>query len=214
MTDQDRFEEFLRTSINELDPMPRVPREEMWSQIESARRFRRQRPRTTPRTMWIAWGVGLAAMLLIGIGLGRWSMLRQPTTSAPVAQTMPAQRVVANTLPSEGEASHAYQLATQAHLGRVEVLLTAVNSGSIDAQVSSWARDMLSSTRMLLESPAANDPRTARLLEDLELVLTQIASPSARNRSELDLIQHGIKQTDVLPRVRAALPADMRAVGI
>jgi hypothetical protein len=213
MTDQDRFEEFLRTSINELDPMPRVPREEMWAQIESARRFRRPGTRTSPRTLWLAWGVGLAAMLLIGIGLGRWSMLRLPTT-APVATTLPAQRVVASAQPIEGDASHAYQLATQAHLGRVEVLLTAVNSGSIDAQVSSWARDMLSSTRMLLESPAANDPRTARLLEDLELVLTQIASPGARNRGELDLIQHGIKQTDVLPRVRAALPADMRAVGI
>jgi hypothetical protein len=214
MTEQDRFEEFLRTSINELDPMPRVPREEMWSQIEAARRFRRPRTRGTPRTAWFAWGAALAAMLVLGIGLGRLSMVRQQATTPSVAQTTPIQRPVTVVPTADADAAHGYQLATQAHLGRVEVLLTAVNSGSIDAQVSSWAKDMLSSTRMLLASPAANDPRTAQLLEDLELVLTQIASPGARSGVELDLIQHGIKHTDVLPRVRAALPADMRAVGI
>jgi hypothetical protein len=52
-----------------------------------------------------------------------------------------------------------------------------------------------------------------RLLEDLELILMQIASPASDERGELDLIQHGIQQTDVLPRLRATLPASGAAVG-
>lgn len=206
MTEPDRFEEFVRTAVNELDPMPQVPRDEMWSRIEAARRFRRPTPRLQPRAAWIAWGVGLAAMLLIGIGLGRLSMLQpQPAN--------PAVNQVTRNGAQSADPPKPYTLAAMQHLSRVEVLLTTVNSGTIDGQVSTWAKDMLSSTRMLLDSPAADDPRMSHLLEDLELVLMQIASPAARQRGELDLIQHGIQQTDVLPRLRAALPASGAAVG-
>jgi hypothetical protein len=215
MTEQDRFEEFVRAAVNELDPIPQVPRDEMWSRIEAARRFRRPAPRMQPRAVWIAWGVGLAAMLVIGIGLGRISVLQQPANPAvtQVAQSGSQSAAAPNDRAAAADAPRPYALAAMQHLSRVEVLLTTVNSGTIDGQVSTWAKDMLSSTRMLLDSPAADDPRMSQLLEDLELVLMQIASPAARQRGELDLIQHGIQQTDVLPRLRAALPASGAAVG-
>lgn len=211
MTEQNRFEEFVRTAVNELDPAPEVPREEMWSRIQAARRFRRPSARLQPRSAWIAWGVGLAAMLLIGIGLGRLSVLRQPSDPAVPVARQDALPVNGGT--AGGDAAAPYRMVALQHLSRVEVLLTTVSNGTIDAQVSTWARDMLSSTRMLLDSPAADDPRMSQLLEDLELVLMQIASPAARQRGELDLIQHGIQQTDVLPRLRATLPASGAIVG-
>jgi hypothetical protein len=38
-----------------------------------------------------------------------------------------------------------------------------------------WARDLLTTTRLLLDSPAGADPARRELLETLELVLVQIA---------------------------------------
>lgn len=245
MTDQDGFEDFVKNAIHELDPVPPVPREEMWAGIDQARRFRRQARKRRVAPVWLTWGVGFAAMLAVGVGLGRWSM-REPSAAAPsigaTAATDPRNDTIAEEnsalvrLPlaerravdfarkqrqdnGSGEAARAapnnpaYQLVAVQHLSRAEVLLTSIESGSIDDQVTSWARDMLSTTRLLLDSPAAVDPRMAKLLEDLELILAQLASPAAQSQRELDLIQQGIKQTDVLPRLRAAVPAGT-AIGI
>ena len=61
------------------------------------------------------------------------------------------------------------------------------------------------STRLLLDSPAAEDPQMAALFKDLELVLVQIAAMSTTlPDGELELIQESIRQNDVLLRVRAA----------
>lgn len=203
MTHDDRFEEFVRSAINELDPMPEVPREEMWTRIEAARRFRR--PRRRSFQPWVRWGVGLAAMFALGIGLGR---ITKPDPGAPrVAETSARNRPSAvSPLP--------YKVAALEHFSRAEVLLTAVSSGTVDPQMVRWASDLLISTQLLLDSPAAQDPNVMHLLQDLELLLVQIAASQTaqRNQAELDLIHHGIEQTDVLPRLRA-LPANPIAVG-
>jgi hypothetical protein len=227
MTQEDRFEEFVRAAIEDV---PAVPRDEMWAHIEQARRFRRPRD---SRRQWLAWGVALAAMLVIGIALGRVSMSRQtPAMQEQVAQTDAARSPVADTQPLNRSAAQprvapagplgnrapnaptnaAYTLAALEHLGRVEVLLTAVSSGSVDQQLVGWAKDMLTSTQLLLDSPAANDPRMAHLLQDLELLLAQIAASTSeqRTQADLDLIHHGIKETDVLPRLRATAAASNR----
>jgi hypothetical protein len=60
---------------------------------------------------------------------------------------------------------------------------------------------------MLLDSPAADDPEVAALLEDLELVIAQIARMSAPSSVERELIREGIQKTDVLPRLRASQSA-------
>ena len=203
MKDQDKFEDFVRTAINELDPLPRVPREEMWSRIESARRFRRQPVRTLPA--WSRWVAALAAMLVLGIGLGRISVRNQTPVNAPVLTQNGAAEV--NT-------GAPYRVAALQHLSNAEVLLTSVNSGSVDQQVIGWARDMLATTRLMLDSPAASDPRIAQLLQDLELLLAQVATTTVdAPDTELELIQHGIQHTDVLPRLRATVPRNTSAAG-
>ena len=59
---------------------------------------------------------------------------------------------------------------------------------------------------MLLDSPAAaSDPRLKNLLEDLELVLAQLAQlPPERRGPELTLIAEALEQRDVVPRLRSA----------
>jgi hypothetical protein len=190
----------VRSAINELDPQPVVPRDEMWQRIDAARRFRRGRPPL--RSRWI-WGVGLAASLAFGIALGRITLRNGPQSGT----ARPSGAASAPAAPANAPALNQYRLAALQHLGRAEVLLTSVSSGSVDAQIVEWANEMLTTTRLLLDSPAATDARLSRLLEDLELLLAQLASPAATSEAELDLIQHGIDQTDVLPRLRATLPA-------
>jgi hypothetical protein len=56
-----------------------------------------------------------------------------------------------------------------------------------------------------MDSPASADPRMGALLEDLELILAQLANLTQRDpANELELIQAGIQQNDVLVRLRTA----------
>jgi hypothetical protein len=105
-----------------------------------------------------------------------------------------------------------YQVATQRHLADAEALLTSFSLGTrdqrMDAQFAVWAKGLLSNTRLLLDSPAGEDPRRARLLQDLELVLAQIVqlSPNAAAQDR-ELIQGSIQSENVMTRLRTAIPA-------
>ena len=106
-----------------------------------------------------------------------------------------------------------YQVATQKHLEDAEALLTSFalegHDARMDAQFAGWAKGLLSNTRLLLDSPAGNDPRRAKLLGDLELVLAQIVqlSPNAPAQDR-ELIQGSINNGHVMTRLRFAIPAD------
>lgn len=109
--------------------------------------------------------------------------------------------------------SNIYQIATSRHLADAEVLLTSFSLGSKDAgmnnQFADWAKGLLSNTRLLLDSPAGDDPRRAKLLQDLELVLAQIVqlAPDAR-AEDRQLVEGSIQQANVMTRLRTANPAD------
>ena len=109
--------------------------------------------------------------------------------------------------------SNIYQVATSRHLADAEILLTSFSLGSRDAgmnnQFADWAKGLLSNTRLLLDSPAGDDPRRAKLLQDLELVLAQIVqlAPDAR-AEDRQLVEGSIQQAHVMTRLRTAIPAD------
>ncbi len=115
----------------------------------------------------------------------------------------------------------AYATLTAEHLGRVEMLLTSYRAeserGRVDPQVTSWAGDLLGTTRLLLDSPGASDPRLRKLLGDLEIVLTQITQLGAEQGSrkdELQLIDQSLRSHDVMTRIRGATPAGAGALPI
>ena len=62
-------------------------------------------------------------------------------------------------------------------------------------------------TRLLIDSPAAaEDPKLHSLLEDLELVLVQIARLRVeRSKGDLDLIHQAVEQGDVISRLNSAV---------
>jgi len=141
----------------------------------------------------------------------------KPSRIAPqIVGTRPLTRLVAEN-GSDGRtqaqlSAVTYQVATQQHLQDAEALLTSFSLESRDermnAQFAGWAKGLLSNTRLLLDSPAGDDPRRAKLLQDLELVLAQIVqlSPNAAAQ-ERELIQGSIQDAHVMTRLRTAIPA-------
>ncbi len=198
MTDE-RFERLLREAAQDYHRPPATPREEMWQGI-AARRAARRRRAATWRPV-LRWGVGIAAVLALGIGIGRWTAEPRRTGPAPVAAAGGGDR-----------GPLAYRVAAAQYLTRTEALLTGfrseARSGQADAQFARQARDLLGTTRLMLDSPAAQDGRLKGLLEDLELVLAQIAQlPPRADTEEVQLINQGLEQRSVLLRLRTANPA-------
>src|SRR5215211_5557165 len=120
----DRLDDMLRDAACDYNEPPETPREEMWERIVAERpqpeksgsvlpfrRFQGPRPRRVLRV-----GAGIAALLALGIGLGRMSVQRPGTVpaAAPAPVAAAAPRV----------SSTAYHLATTEHLSQSETFLT------------------------------------------------------------------------------------------
>jgi hypothetical protein len=122
-------------------------------------------------------------------------------------------RVAATVGETAPGSTSAYQLTAVRHLSEAEALLTSFRQRTtadqqMDAQLGAWARQLLSNTRLLLDSPVANDPQRRPLLQDLELILVQIVqlSPGSATQDR-DLIEKTLQQEHVLTRLRTAIPA-------
>ena len=116
--------------------------------------------------------------------------------------------------------SMAYRLAVVEHLAGTEAMLSsfraAAKRGEVDAQITNWARNLLTTTRLLQASAAQEDPTMKRLLDDLELVLVQIAqytSASPHRAEELELIEHSIERRGVIGKLHTAIPARLGPAG-
>ena len=194
MTD-DRIDQRLREQARDYHRPPAVPREELWARIVAERARRRAAPRVLALRPWLRWGLAAAAVLVLGIALGR--------LTAPVGQLA---------TPPDSAGVVAYRVAATQYLTRTEALLASfraeARTGRLDAQFAGQARDLLTTTRLMMDSPAARDPRLKSLLEDLEVVLAQIAQvPAGRAGEDVDLITQGIEQRSVLLRLQTAVPA-------
>jgi hypothetical protein len=183
-------------------PMPPEPDyQAMWGRIEREA-FAEARPYGRSPLTWRTFSLGIAAALMIGIGLGRFRF--------STADTDRAVAVADGSADTATPASNAYDKAASDLLGRTVILLTSLPSDSRNVvageQFSNQATELLTSTRLLLDSPAASDARFKDLLEDLELVLAQIAMlQSGRTRQEIDLITDALEERDVVPRIRSAV---------
>jgi len=143
-----------------------------------------------------------------------------PRRRAP-GWAVPQQLAAAPSAPqrrrAEPSAPDLYRLASQQMLGQAEALLiqyrTDVAAERIDPAIGRWARDVLTSTRLLLDSPAAEDPGMHDLLEDLELVLAQIVQRTGQADSlDDEMIDRTIEDSELLPRLRGAIPAGVGAI--
>jgi hypothetical protein len=212
--DEKRFDEVLHELPRTYKVPPEPPLDQMWSVIEDAH-FSAATPATPRRGIAarIPW-LAAAATLLIGIGIGYYLPLGKADATSGVAPS------VASTDPATaGDTSkvvEAYRDQASQYLGQAAALLISLPAKGApdrtDAQFSGKAADLLVTTRLLMDSPAAQDPQLRGLLEDLELVLVQIARLRVeRNRSDLDLIHQTVEQGDVLSRLNSAVVTNQSA---
>ena len=213
ITDE-KWTEAMRDLARDYNQPPMiVPREAMWAAIEAGQR--RGQPRAI---IFLRRFAPLAAaavlMLAVGIAIGRVTVYTGPSTGKPTS----TQTQILTQTPTTPGMPDAYAVATTQQLVRVQALLTAFDANShdsassakADAHLAAWARDLLSNTRLLLDSPAGADPHRKALLQDLELVLIQIAalSPDAATTDRAAIAQT-LKDAQVLPRIQAAIPTNL-----
>jgi hypothetical protein len=186
----------LDTLIEAARPTFRVPPEPpldlIWARVSAARH---PAPRRRPMP-WLQW-TGVAAGLVLAFSLGRLSMDAGTAPSpAPVASSTPiVERPVAT--------------ATTELLGETVVLLSALHEGP-EAELpnrafAQQASLLLGTTRLLLDSRVAErDAALKSLLQDLELVLAQLARlRTGESHGELQLINDALQEQDIVPRIRS-----------
>jgi hypothetical protein len=191
---------------------PETPRDDMWAVIQAARAadvvpIRRFRPQP--------WWAAVAAALVIGVVLGRGTLMGPDaaTTVAEGSSEVPAAVDGATPDGTPDRAADAvprsYRFAAARHLNRTETFLTmfrvdARSDQLNDADIGTWSKRLLTDTRLLLDSPAGDDPELRRLLNDLELVLAQIVQLRTSDPSEVEIIDEGLESSQLLFRLKAA----------
>lgn len=202
MTD-DKFAEFLRKTARDYNRPPDTPRAEMWARIDAARaKHRGERELERQARPWVRWGLAAAAVLAVGIGIGRLTAPQFGGVVQPVAS------IADSDAPAEDELM--FELAAFDYLARTDAFLSLfrseARSGTADMEVAGWARDLLTTARFMIDSPMSDDPNLKELLEDLELILVQIAQyRSGEGTDELDLIEQGLEERSLLLRIQTAL---------
>lgn len=212
---QDQFDRWLRDAAREYNTPPKTDVDSLWVAIEQQRdRERLAVFDTAPvvatiapaRPWWSQTWIRAAAVLALGVGLGRMSVTT-PTSPAPQVAVISTDSVntSAALVQSTLDAPDA-----ERYLGQTVALLASLQTDPRPARgdtvLASRAGRLLSTTRFLLDSPSATDPSVRALLEDLELVLVQIVQmPSSRSATDVELIHQAMKQRDVMPRLRTAV---------
>lgn len=211
MTDE-RIDRLMDEAMATYRVPPEAPLDAIWARVErehfdaarpaaplhGAPDGPHRLPRRAPRR-WLAPAAGIAATLLVGIGIGRY-------TAAPATPELP---MVAEAVPDGADSLPAttdpLQRTASSFLRDAETLLASapLESQAVDAAFVNNARSMLMSTRLLMDSPAGSDPVMRAMLEDLELILAQFARLRAAPRAEeLTFIAEAMDQRDVVPRLR------------
>lgn len=212
---EDRFDEKLRDAAREYNAPPPTPKAEMWERIQAARKADGRtggpadgvlpfRPRLTARPT-VRLIMAIAAILVLGVVIGRFTAPGipgiTPATGTPnsIAATPGSEK--------KDKPDIATRLATADHLSQVETFFTEFGTEKSSPEFIDHAKSLLGTTRLLLDSKRVSDPRTRKLLEDLELILVQIATMNPKDRAEdLNSIAEGLSQNQLRTRLRNAIP--------
>jgi hypothetical protein len=179
---------------------PEPPMAEMWQVIE-----RRSFALPHANRSWIRTVLPLAATLILGFGLGQIVPNLAPSRQAAAPPQETAQHTT--------EQAAFVGVATN-YLERVTALLVNLTDETRNGKplegTNEQARDLLATTRLLLDSPNISDSHLRDLLDDLELVLAQIVwLPRRGAASDVYLIDQALDQREVLPRLRVMLAENL-----
>jgi hypothetical protein len=195
---EDRLDQIINSAADHYNVPPvNAPLDEMWTAIEAEAFSPRVQAISTRRTSLVnnPW-LRMAAVLVLGVAIGRY------TTRGPAA---PAQ-VAARTTSETPDLEASYQLSAERYLGQTVTLVAGLpkqlQSGRIDSAYVARASESLTQLRLLMDSPAASNPRLRALFEDLELVLVQVVQmPANGSATDAKLIRQAMQERDVMPRL-------------
>lgn len=149
-------------------------------------------------------GLSIAAGIVIAVAIGRVTL---DTAANEIASADRAPVAAEPAMPS----AFPYEIAAAEHLDEAEALLgffrAEVRRGDPEPATVEWAQDLVGTTRLFMDSPAAEDPNLHDLLQDLELVLVQIAQSADQDHSHVELIEQGIEEGNVMLRLTSSGPA-------
>ena len=200
--------DLVREVEAEADAQVEVPRDMMWARIQRERA--KQAAVVATRRPWYASRqiAAVAAVLVAGVAIGRYLVPAAAPGVVPAGDT--ALAVSAAATPSAMNADPSY-VAMQEHLVRTVALLTTVRDESVQrdaaADLAPRAKELLSTTRLLLDQPQLRDERTRRLLQDLELVLVQVIQARSTAPETQRAPQETLRETNLLTRVNALVTA-------
>ncbi|HXC25695.1 MAG TPA: hypothetical protein VNU46_07250 [Gemmatimonadaceae bacterium] len=154
----------------------------------------------------VRWAVPMVAgVLVVGLVVGLQVGVRRVVSIQP-------QVAATQQLPKDVPA----QVVAEQHFRNVEHLLTTFASykatgketPEIDAKVVAQARQLLSTTQLLLDSPVGLDAQRRHLLTDVELALMQITQLAPTGPAEdRDFVEHSIERSQVMERLQQQHPA-------
>jgi hypothetical protein len=156
------------------------------------------------------WALPIAAaVLVLGVGVG-WQVehsraSKQSDVVAATPEPLPKE------LPT--------QVAAEQHFEEVNQLLATfaavqneggaseANNALVEAEVAAWARDLLATTQLLLDSPLGLDPQRRKLLTDVEMVLVQIAQLAPNSLpDDREITERSIEKSQMMERLQHATP--------
>jgi len=206
--DDKQLDDLLADAARTYRVPPTPPLDAIWARVE-AEAFA---PVTVRRggPGWRVLVAAIAASLVLGVAMGRYTT--HVNAAATVAAANPAAApTTANTgTPAQQAAAAPYERSTEEFLGSTALLLAALpRNGSGDQTptlLPEQAAQLLTTTRLLLDSPVGENPRMKALLQDLELVLAQVARlQPRREKVTLTLISQTLEERELVPRIRSAV---------
>jgi hypothetical protein len=228
--------DLARQAVDELDADVVVPREMMWARIAKARQVEgaseTARPMAAPLlasvtsvtplqrpsrwTRWSAQVAAVAAVLVAGVAIGRYAVpAANPGSQKGADSVAAAPGIGPDALAAMPRSNDPSFVAMQEHLATTVSLLTVVRGDELpsgaDANLTQRARDLLITTRLLLDQPQLRDERTRRLLQDLELVLLQVIQARGSAPETQLAPKETMRETNLLTRVRALVTASAQA---
>jgi hypothetical protein len=200
-------------------PTEAVPREMMWNAIQLRRA-------NVERALTAGDGTSVPPVTVTHTTRGALSRMPRVIAATAVAAAIvlavvitrraPEQPVSVATLVDTAATTVVWQTAGNEHFGLAESMLTTLGYATEsqgNAQLSAWSRDLLESTRLLMDSPAGRDPRRRVLLQDLELVLVQLveSGPAMEHDDRTGMDDLLSRSALLLTRIRTIVPAGTSA---
>lgn len=197
----------VREKMAEYNLPPETPKQEMWPVVQAAwRRQAAKKLRLRRQTYWLTWVTAAAAVLVLGVVIGRWTTIKQEDHSLAA--------VPRSTSSPDADLPMAYVLAASNHFMQAETLFLRFKTEPNDYEVNVLARDLLMTTRLLLDSRIGEDPAVRELLMDIELLFSQIAQlETGPDIVEREFITEGLHGNSILPRLRRFIPTGPTAAG-